>query len=58
MKYWDMIFEAYQEMVMAAQLAQQECLSLIDEWRFDEAKKIGQSRNGYYECAKTALKML
>ena len=58
MEYWDMIFEAYREMVMAGQVAHQECLSLIGEWRFDEAEKIEQSRKRYYDCAKTALKML
>ena len=58
MKYWEMIYEAYREMVMAAQLAQQECLALLEEWRFDDAEKVGQSRTGYYECAIAALKLL
>ena len=58
MEYWEMVFEAYKELVMAAQLAQQECIALIGERRFQESKKIGQSRDGYYECAQTAIGML
>lgn len=58
MKYWEMIQEAYREMIMAAQLAQQECLALIEEWRFDDAEKVRQSRTRYYECAIAALNLL
>lgn len=58
MKYWEMIWEAYYEMRMAANLAHQECMGLLEKRRFDEAKKVGQSRTGYYDCAIAALNLL
>jgi len=58
MTYWWTVFEAYREMLMEARQAQQECLDLIGKRRFEDAKKAGQSRDGYYDCALTALKLL
>ena len=58
MSFWDMILTAYEEMCMAANLAHQECITLLDKRRFDEAKKFGESRTGYYECAIAALNLL
>lgn len=58
MTYWWTVFEAYREMVMEAQRSQQECLELIGKWRFEDAEKAGQARDGYYDCALTALNLL
>lgn len=58
MKYWELIFEGYLEMLMAACMAQQECISMIDQRRYDEAMKAGQSRDGYYDCAIIAINMM
>jgi hypothetical protein len=58
MKLFDAVWTMYLEFVFAAQLAQQECIGLIEKYRFSEAGKAAVSRDGYYDCAMMALKML
>jgi hypothetical protein len=48
----------YMEMVSAAQMTQAECLEMICQHRWNEAERLGQTRNNYYDCAIIAVTMM
>lgn len=58
MRWFDAVWEMYLEMVSAAQMTQVECLEMINKRRTDEAARLGESRDNYYDCAITAIGML
>lgn len=59
MKYtWEIFWEMYLEMSMAATLAHQEARDLIHQHRFDEAHKLGESSANYSDCAILAIEMM
>lgn len=58
MRWFDAVWEMYLEMVSAAQMAQVECIEMLNQRRLDEAERLGQTRNNYYDCAIIAVNML
>ena len=58
MKLFDAVWSMYLEFVFAAELAHQDAISLINQYKFAEAKQKAQSRDGFYNCAMQAIALL
>ena len=58
MRLFDAVWAMYLDFVFAAELAQQEAISLINQYKFAEAKQKAQSRDGFYNCAMQAIALL
>ena len=58
MRWFDAVWEMYLEIVSAARMAQVECLEMICQHRWNEAERLGQARNNYYDCAIIAVTMI
>ena len=58
MRLFDAVWAMYLDFVFAAELAHQDAISLINQYKFAEAKQKAQSRDGYYDCAMQAIALL
>ena len=58
MKLFDAVWSMYLDFVFAAELAQQEAITLINQYKFDEAAQKTQSMDGFYNCAMQAIALL
>ncbi len=55
---WEIIWSMYLDIDMAASMAYQEMLNLLDNHRSDEAALADKSRRNLRECENTAWQMM